>query len=118
MLARQHGATLIFLYIVDVSFAHGLTGKFDIEVVAQDLREIGKIVVEQAKERARAQGVSARGEIREGAVAEEIGNFVQKHKDLDLLVIGEMGESLREAMAPVLQDMAQRGIDVVTVPLH
>jgi nucleotide-binding universal stress UspA family protein len=115
-LAHDRQAELIFLYVVDAGFAAGRTGKFDLEMVAQDLREIGKIVLEQAKERARQKGVTARSEIREGNVADEIQRFVEKHKNMDLLVIGHMSEELREHLEPVLQRMAGDQRIVVVAP--
>ncbi len=114
-LARESDAELVFLYVVDTAFARGLTGKFDIEIVAKDLREIGKIVLEQARQRAREQGVSARGEIREGVVADEIQRFLERHEDADLLVVGHMSEHLRQHLEPILRSAAGTRLQVLVV---
>ena len=117
-LARQHGAELIFLYVVDVSFAHGHSGKFPIEVVEDEVRGIGEIILQQAKQRAKEQGVTARGEIRKGRLAEEIESFVESHRNLDVLVVGHMSTELRQHLEPVLQKMRERQLDVIVVAPH
>jgi nucleotide-binding universal stress UspA family protein len=118
-LAREHQAELIFLYVVDVSFAEGRTGKFDIEIVAHNLHEIGELVLEQAKKRAKQKGVHARGEIREGDVAEEIQRFVDKHRDMTVLVLGHMSDELKEHLQPLLQPVTgKQRTEVVTPPLR
>lgn len=114
-LARTHDAELIFLYIVDVAFAHGHSGKFPIEVVEKELHEIGEIILQQAKQRAKESGVSARGEIRDGHVGDEIERFVESHKSMDLLVVGRLSHDLREHLEPVLADLAQRHLEVIVV---
>jgi nucleotide-binding universal stress UspA family protein len=115
-LAREQQAALIFLYVVDAGFAAGQTGKFDIEMVANDLREIGKIVLEQAQQRARQEGVRAHGEMREGDVADEIQSFVAQHKDMEVLVVGHVSEELKEHLEPVLRRVASEGRTVLVVP--
>jgi len=114
-LAREHSAELVFLYIVDTSFAGGLTGKFDIDMVAHELGKIGEIVLEQAKARAKEKGVIAQDELRTGAVADEIRSFVDGHEDLDMLVVGHMSVELHRHLDPVLQEMAEHHVDVLVV---
>jgi nucleotide-binding universal stress UspA family protein len=114
-LARQRGAELIFLYVIDASFAHGLSGKFPIEVVESDLRDIGELILEQAKQRAKEQGVAARAEIRQGRVVEEIERFVASRRSLDVLVVGHMSDHLREHLEPVLHRIRERRLDIIVV---
>ena len=114
-LARERRAELIFLYVVDASFAHGRTGKFPIEMLERELRDIGEIVLEQARQRAKEQGVSAKGEIRQGNVADEIQRFVEEHKKLDALVVGHVSDELREHLEPVLISLEGRKPDVMVV---
>jgi nucleotide-binding universal stress UspA family protein len=115
-LARQRQADIIFLYIVDAAFAGGHTEKFDIEQVQDSLREIGRLVLEQAKERARQHGLRARGEIREGNVADEIQRFVEEHADMDVLVVGHLSDQLREHLAPLLRNTPGEQRKVVEPP--
>jgi nucleotide-binding universal stress UspA family protein len=117
-LALEKRAELIFLYVVDAGFAAGQTGKFDLDMVADDLREIGKIVLEQAQERAHEQGVRARGEMREGDVAEEIQQFIERHKEMDVLVVGHLGEDLREHLRSVLKNVEGKRCAVTEVEQH
>ncbi len=114
-LAHKHGAELIFLYVVDVTFAHGHSGKFPIEVVESGVREIGEVVLEQARRRAKENGVKARGEIRTGRVAEEIERFIESSRKLDALVVGHMSEELRTHLEEVLKQVEERQIDVIVV---
>lgn len=110
--AREHQAGLIFLYVVDVRFAHGRSGKFPIDKVAEEVHDIGELILEQAKGRAKEQDVAARGEIREGRTADEIQRFVERHRSMDLLIVGHMSEDLREHLEPVLQALKKRRLDV------
>ena len=114
-MAREHDAELIFLYVADASFAEGHSGKFAIEMVEAEVRNIGQLVLEQARLRAKERGVAARAEIREGHVVDEIQHFVEKHKGMDAMVVGHMSEELRQHLQPVLQQIAQHRLDVVIV---
>ena len=114
-LAREQDADIIFLYVIDASFAHGLSGKFSIDVVEDDLRDIGTIILEQAVQRAQDAGVAARSVIREGNVADEIQRFVENHGNVTVLVIGHMSEDLRTHLEPVLHDLQQRQLEVLVV---
>jgi nucleotide-binding universal stress UspA family protein len=114
-LACQYQAELIFLYVVDVAFAHGHSGKFPIDIVDKELHEIGEIVLQQAKLRAKECGVNARSEIRSGHVGDEIERFVVSHKSMALLVVGHLSHELREHLEPVLTNLAQRHLDVIVV---
>jgi nucleotide-binding universal stress UspA family protein len=114
-LASEQAAALTFLYVVDVRFAAGLSGKFTLDAFENEVRNIGELVLEQAVARAKERGVVARGEIREGHVCEEIERFLLDQKDLDVLVVGHMSEDLHERLEPVLQQMARHRVQVVVV---
>jgi hypothetical protein len=96
-------------------FAHGRSGKFSIDVVEEDLRDIGTIILGQAVQQAQEAGVAARSVIRECNVADEIQHFVENHGNVTVLVIGHMSEDLRTHLEPVLHELERRRLVVLAV---
>jgi nucleotide-binding universal stress UspA family protein len=114
-LARERDADLVFLYVVDASFAYGQGGKLSFDTVEDEVHAIGDLVLEQARRRARKQGIAARSEIRTGPVADEIQRFVEGHHHVDTLVVGHMSEHLQGHLDPVLRELQERRLEVVVV---
>lgn len=114
-LARERSAELIFLYVVDASFAYGSGGKLSFETVEDEVRAIGELVLEQATRRAKEQGVAAHRELRTGQVADEVQHFVESHRDVDTLVVGHISEHLRQHLDPVLKALRDRQLEVVVI---
>jgi len=106
-LARQRGDELIFLYVVNTEFVRDLAAPILVDI-RDELTKMGQFILLQAQERAAAQGVKARGEIREGPVRQAIQDFVCEMK-ADLLVIGRpRPESARRAFeANGIRDFAR-----------
>jgi len=85
-LARERGDELIFLYVVNTEFARDLAAPILVDI-RDELAKMGRFILLLAQERAAAQGVKARAEIREGSVGQAIQDFVREER-ADLLVIG------------------------------
>jgi len=114
-LARKHKAQIIFVYVVDTSFAYGQTSKLPMEVVQAEIRNLGELILQQASLKAKEQGIAARTEVREGAIATEIAAFVQRHKKLDALVVGQMGDELHQHIVRALNELEDRVVDLIVV---
>jgi len=118
-IAKITGSKLIFLHVVntDLDFLKSSTGKIVIDTVLDDLRECGRLILSMAQDKATKTGVSAKVEMVEGIISEQIEDFLKKHKDINLLVMGcttEEGKSsvgkARELAERIRKDL---GIDVL-----
>lgn len=90
-LAKENGAELTFLYVVNVDFMArgGGRGSSGFDGAEDSVSKIGRIILEGAKDEAEEKGVSAKVEIRKGKPIDEIINYI-KSSGTDLLVIGHI----------------------------
>jgi len=95
-LARERGAELVFLCVVDAGFAGPLSDRMQ-KALADEMRRLGRSLLCIAQERAIEQGVAARTEVRYGPVQESIEQYLQE-VDAETLVLGA---SRTEAAPPV-----------------
>jgi nucleotide-binding universal stress UspA family protein len=87
-LAKKENAKLTFLYIVDTSFLSGIPRRVHgVESTERELKRIGRLILERAKEKAEEKGVEAETAIRTGNVLEGLQKFL-KESGADLLLIG------------------------------
>jgi nucleotide-binding universal stress UspA family protein len=87
-LAQEKGAELIFLYVIDPSFA-GTVDEALTDTLVDELRLLGKCLLRLAQTRARKKGLKAQVAIRQGDVQQSIEAFV-----------GEVGASMLIVGAP------------------
>jgi hypothetical protein len=71
-MAKEQGASLLFLYVVDVEFLKLTARAVRPDVVSTELEHMGEFLLAIACERAAAQGVAAEPCIRHGSVAEAL----------------------------------------------
>ncbi|MCL7454242.1 MAG: universal stress protein [Anaerolineae bacterium] len=75
-MAKKEGATIVFLYVVDVEFLRLTARGVRPDVVATELERMGEFLLAMAVERAAAQGVEADMIVRRGPLTqalEEVG---------------------------------------------
>jgi nucleotide-binding universal stress UspA family protein len=85
-LARERGAPLIFLFIVDTALVRP-ANKDLAEVVIDELEQLGRGLLCIAQARAREQGVEAEMAIRHGDVQQGVESFLRE-VNAGVLVIG------------------------------
>ena len=117
-LARQRGDTLIFLYVIDTHFLDKTAAPIVIDV-EQQVQHMGEFLLAIAQERARSQGVLARGICRSGRVPDEI-KAVAREEQVDIVVLGQpTGETntfaAEELVALATVIEAETGSQVVIV---
>lgn len=85
-LARERNGELVFLHVIDTRELGRLEPAAAAAVLAQ-MRTLAQSILRGAQAQARAAGVRARGELREGDVSHTLQAFVQE-VDADVLVVG------------------------------
>ncbi|MEE8391897.1 MAG: universal stress protein [Anaerolineae bacterium] len=85
-LAKERGTELIFLCVVDPSFA-GPVDESLAATLADELQRLGQSLLSIAQARARKQGVVTRTAVLRGAVWQNVKEYVRR-VDADALVIG------------------------------
>ena len=119
-LAREWGAPLIFLFVVDTNFTRPADQALA-EVLADELERLGRRLLCIARARAEEQGISADMAVRHGSVRQVIEEFLQE-VGASTLVMGAPGAGLeRKTFSPgELPQFAQEinattGVEVILV---
>ena len=87
-LAKENGAELVYVYVVDLSFLKGgKSGSLSSDVVAQSIEKLGRQIVDLAEQIAVSEGVKPVKIVRKGNVLEVLGQIMTEQK-ADLLVLG------------------------------
>ncbi len=90
-LAKEHGALLTFLYILDYEFL-GHATLSSTHAIHQQLREMGEFIMLTLQEQARQAGVVSDYAVEEGTVRQGICRFVES-SGADFVVIGRPAQS-------------------------
>ncbi len=86
-LAKEHGDTLLFLYVVDLHFLDKTAAPIVVDV-EDEITDMGEFILLMAKERAAAQNVQAESICRKGRVRQEI-KHVAREEGVSLVVLGK-----------------------------
>ncbi len=70
-LAQETGLPLHFLYVVNLDFL-SRTSSSRVHTIEEEMREMGEFILLTAQDTAAQQGVQAQGDVRHGAVGEQI----------------------------------------------
>ena len=93
--ALSEGATLIFVYVVDVAFLSGLTIQLRPKYVEDFLERLGNKLLDEAEGIASAGGVAAKKVHRKGKVMSELSEVLKEEKG-DLLIVSDEGRGFAE----------------------
>jgi nucleotide-binding universal stress UspA family protein len=94
-MALREGATLVFVYIVDVAFLSGLTIQLRPKYAEDFLERLGNKLLDEAAGIATASGVASKKVLRKGKVMVELSKVLQEEKG-DLLVVSDEGRGFAE----------------------
>jgi len=100
-LAQERGAPLIFLYIVDPAFIKPMDTAL-IEVVLDELAQLGRGLLAIAQARAHEHGLQADIAIRQGAIRATMEDFLREVKASVIII----GAPQRSSSAPVFNSEA------------
>lgn len=120
-LARESGASLIYLYAVDASFLQGMTVEVRPEFAEKSLEHMGGHILERMEQIARQEGVQAKGVLRKGRLMEVIRE-VALEEGADLLVLGKEEPSFfekvlfRDEVEDHVKELRERtGVEVMLI---
>ncbi len=77
-MAKEHGATIVFLYVVDVEFLRLTARGVRPDVVMTEMEHMGQFLLAIAVERAMEQGVRAQAMLRRGPLVEALESAAQE----------------------------------------
>jgi len=103
-LARDQHASLLFLYITDISFLDRLASPVLVDI-EQELDELGAFVLALAQERARAAGVEAGTLVKRGDFRTVLAEVVEE-QEIDLVVFGSPVDATGSTTEEYLRSLA------------
>jgi len=117
-LAKEQGAELMFLYVVETSFMDRMAAPVVVDVEAQ-IERMGVFLLAAVQERAAKEGVEARMVHRHGPVREEIRDCILE-EGADIVVLGRpRGEEAifaETGVSPFAEELAREtGAQVILV---
>lgn len=117
-MAKERGATLLFLYVVDLRFLDKTAAPIVVDV-ENEVTDMGEFFLLMAKERAAEQGVSAMTACRSGRVHEEIKK-VALEQGVSMVVLGRPAGSESAFQLSSLEAFAaeiknETGIETIVV---
>jgi nucleotide-binding universal stress UspA family protein len=117
-LARKRKQEILFLYVVNLQFLENTSRAIREDVVEAELEKLGEFLLEMARARAEAQGVTATTVVRHGLLHQEIKAAAQEY-DVDLVVLGrpaEGGRYSQEEVESFAQEIeAETGVQALVV---
>lgn len=111
-LAEVHGAEVHALYVVETEASYILTVGLD-DQTKEEHREFGEETVTEVVDQLERRGLSGKGAVRTGKVAEEIVEY-SEDKGIDHVVIGRQG---RGAVEQYLGSTAEKVVRMSKVPV-
>lgn len=118
-IAKQTGATILFLYVVDVEFLKLTARGVRPDVVAREMEHMGEFLLAMACERAAAQGVKAEMCLRHGLLFDALVSAA-RDEGVDSIAFGrpagpESSFSLSDLEAMAAKIEAETGIETLIV---
>ena len=86
-IAKERKATVVFLYISDIHFLDHTASPVNVEVVQEQLEEMGEFLLVMAQERARESGVESEAEVRQGEFRQTLETVIRE-KEISVVVLG------------------------------
>jgi nucleotide-binding universal stress UspA family protein len=106
-MAKQAGASVLFLFVVDVSFLKLTARAVRPDVVAAEMEQMGEFLLAMACERATAQGVKAEMIVRHGPLLHALASAALQ-EGADAIAFGQPAGPESSFSLTDLQDLASR----------
>ena len=106
-MAKEEGASVLFLFVVDVEFLKLIPQGVRPDIVSTELDHMGEFLLALACERAAAQGVEAEVLIRHGSMPEALISVALEQR-VDAVVLGQPAGSEGAFTLPEIKRLATR----------
>ncbi|MEJ2207662.1 MAG: universal stress protein [Anaerolineae bacterium] len=106
-MARQKGASILFLYVVDVEFLRLTARGVRPDVVSTEMEHMGEFLLAIAVERAQKAGVAAEAVVRHGPLIEALESAAEEH-GADAVAFGRPAGVESSFSLSDLEEMAAR----------
>jgi nucleotide-binding universal stress UspA family protein len=118
-LAKKQDALLVFLYVSNVSFLDRLGGPVRVDIVEEELDELGEFLLVMAQERAEKSGVKTERAVRQGRFQTALGKVVDE-LGVTTLVLGHPAHDSANTTIKYISRMARtmaadHGVEVFVV---
>lgn len=118
-LALERDANLVFLYVSNVSFLDRLGGTARVDILEEELDELGEFLLAMAQERAERNGLKTERVVRHGRFRLALGEVIEEY-GVTTLVLGRPAHDAAittiEYISRAAQTMAaDHGIEVFVV---
>lgn len=117
-IAKEHGATILFLYVTDVRFL-GRTAAPIVVDIETEIDEMGEFLLTMAQERAAMAGVKAEITVRRGVFREVLKEVIQE-REIDAVVLGSSSEGTGFTTQDYIEELSAKmsaltGIEFIVV---
>lgn len=118
-LARERDANLIFLYVSNVSFLDRLGGPVRVDILEEELDDLGEFLLAMAQERAEKSGLKTERVIRHGRFRPALAEVIEEH-GVTTLVLGRPAHDAANTTVDYISQVAQtmagdHGIEVIVL---
>jgi len=118
-LARERDANLVFLYVSNVSFLDRLGGPVRVDILEEELDDLGEFLLAMAQERAEKSGVRTERAVRHGRFRPALAEVIEEF-GVTTLVLGRPAHddaiTTVDYISQVAQTMAaDHGIEVLVL---
>jgi nucleotide-binding universal stress UspA family protein len=90
-LAMQQGEELVLLYVANVRFLNRTASPTPLDLIEEELEELGAFLLAMVQERSEAQGVKTTSLIRQGSFPAALLHVIEDYS-IDTVVLGSPGE--------------------------
>jgi nucleotide-binding universal stress UspA family protein len=118
-LANKRDARLVFLYVSNVSFLDRLGGTARVDILEDELDELGEFLLVMAQERAQRSGVKSERVVRQGRFQLALAEVIEEY-EVTTLVLGRPAQDTANTTVEFISQAAQSlaadfGIEVFVV---
>jgi hypothetical protein len=102
--AQEQGQDLVLLYVANMRFLDRTASPTPLDLIEEELEELGAFLLAMVQERSEAQGVGTTSLIRHGSFREALLGVIREHS-IDTVILGRPGEESAVTTPELMQDV-------------
>lgn len=106
-LAKERHAQLLFLYVSNISFLDRVAAPVDLDLVREELDELGEFLLAMAQERAAKNGIAAGAVVRHGTFQEVLLEVIEEY-DVTTVLLGMPSQKTAITTQEYIDNLATR----------